>query len=362
MRFSALLVQVILCWTFVLFSAPCAVAQDDVEFVPPNDGYDWLRLVSGEWLRGELIGAFGDKVEFDSDVLDELVLDAEDVDGFYSERVFGVSVRAGEIIIGRIRFEGDTISVKTIEDTLEFSRDELVAVTASAKRERDRWSGDISLGFNVRQGNTDVIEYNMQAGVERRTAQSRTFLDYLGTFNETEGVQVANNHRVNGVVDRFSGSRLFWRPLIASYFRDPFQNIAHQGTMVTGLGYEMIDTSRTAWEFYAAVGANYVERVSVEEGEPISSTSPSLTFGTEFETELTSWMDYEFSYSGSFLDEESGTYQHHLITTLSTDLTGNFDIDISFVWDRTEDPPPLADSSIPEQNDFRLMVSLGYDF
>jgi len=28
------------------------------EFVPPNDGYDWLRLTSGEWLRGELIGGY----------------------------------------------------------------------------------------------------------------------------------------------------------------------------------------------------------------------------------------------------------------------------------------------------------------
>ncbi len=45
------------------------------EFVPPNDGYDWLRLTSGEWLRGELIGVFNDEVEFDSDILDELTID-----------------------------------------------------------------------------------------------------------------------------------------------------------------------------------------------------------------------------------------------------------------------------------------------
>ena len=44
------------------------------EFVPPNDGYDWLRLTSGEWLRGELIGVFNDEVEFDSDILDGLLV------------------------------------------------------------------------------------------------------------------------------------------------------------------------------------------------------------------------------------------------------------------------------------------------
>ena len=83
------------------------------------------------------------------------------------------------------------------------------SITVSAQRERDRWSGDLTLGVNVRQGNADFIEYNMMAGVERRTPRSRAFVDYLGSFNETEGERVANDHRVNVVLDMFSGSRFF---------------------------------------------------------------------------------------------------------------------------------------------------------
>ena len=371
MKSNKFLVRVILCWMLLLLAGTYAAAQDVVgqsehagsaEFVPPNDGYDWLRLVSGEWLRGELIGAFGDEVEFDSDILDDLVIDADDIDQFYSPRVFAVSIRGREIITGQVHVRAETVTVLVGEDALEFSRDELVAVTASAERERDRWSGVVSLGINVRQGNSEFVEYNMIAGVERRTAQSRTFVDYLGNFNETEGVQVANNHRVSGVLDRFSGSRLFWRPLIFQYFRDPFQNIEQQGTLETGLGYELTDTSRTEWDIFAGVGANHVERVSVELGQPASSTSPALSVGTNFETEITSWMDYLFSFTATFIDEESGSYQHHLLTTLSSDLTGNFDVDISFVWDRTQNPPPLADGAKPERDDFRLLVGLSYEF
>lgn len=364
-------VRAILCWMLLLLADANAAAQDVAEqnehagiaeFVPPNDGYDWLRLVSGEWLRGELVGAFGDEVEFDSDILDELEIDAEDIDQFYSPRVFGVSIRGRDVIIGRVHVKAETVTVRVGKDALEFSRDELVAIAASAERERDRWSGDIGLGINVRQGNTEFIEYNMIAGVERRTAQSRIFVDYIGNFNETAGVEVTNNHRVNGVLDRFSGSRLFWRPVVFQYFRDPFQNIEHQGTMETGLGYEMTNTSRTEWDFFAAVGVNYVERASVESGQPTSSTSPALSIGTNFETELTSWMDYLFSFTATFVDEESGTYQHHMLTTLSSDLVGNIDVDISFVWDRTENPPPLADGTLPERDDYRLLVGLSYEF
>ena len=353
-----LLTTVVVGWLGMMMATDTGAS----EFVPPNDGYDWLRLSSGEWLRGELIGVFNDEVEFDSDILDELTLDGEDVDRFYSPRTFSLSIRGRDVVVGRVWLNGDRVKVSVDEVEHEFSRNDLVAITASAERERDRWSGDISLGINVRQGNSEFIEYNMIAGVERRTPLSRTFVDYIGTFNETEGVRVANNHRVNGVLDRFSDSRFFWRPLIGQYFRDPFQNIQNQLTLETGLGFEITDTSRTEWEIYASVGSNYVERVSVEVGQPSSSSSPALSVGTSFDTELSSWMDYLFSFTATFVDEESGSYQHHLLTTLSSDLAGNFDIDISLVWDRTQSPPPLADGTFPEQDDFRLLVGLSYEF
>ncbi len=203
MRIGSLVACLVSIW-ILGFASNSSAAEETRVFAPPDDGYDWLRLTSGEWLRGELIGVFNDEVEFDSDILDELTIDGEDVDQFYSPRTFELSIRGRDRVMGRVWLNGDRDKVLVGEVEQEFSRDEMVAITASAERERDRWSGDISLGVNVRQGNSEFIEYNMIAGVERRTPQSRIFVDYLGTFNETEGVQVANNHRVNLVVDRFS--------------------------------------------------------------------------------------------------------------------------------------------------------------
>jgi len=37
-------------------------------------------------------------------------------------------------------------------------------------------------------------------------------------------------------------------------------------------------------------------------------------------------------------------------------------VDISFVWDRTQDPPSLAGGLIPEKDDFRPLVGLSYEF
>ena len=51
------------------------------QFIPPDEEYDWIQLTSGEWLKGELIGLFDDKVEFDSEVLDKRYIDIDDVIG-----------------------------------------------------------------------------------------------------------------------------------------------------------------------------------------------------------------------------------------------------------------------------------------
>ena len=331
-------------------------------FEPPEDDYDWIQLTSGEWLKGELFGLFNDVVEFDSDILDKLSIDWEDVSRIVSPRTYSVNVDGQETLTGNLRFEGERVIIVDEVGPVEVARDDLIGITASAERERDRWSIDISLGANVRRGNADIVEQNAIASAERRTPVSRGIIEYIGSFNETEGERVANSQRVTVNLDRLSNSRLFWRPVNIQYSRDEFQNIAHQGTLSTGLGYELRDTKRTDWQVYASGGVNYLERVSVEPGQPGYTTSPSVTIGTDFETDLTSWIEYLFQYRVTFLDEASGDRQHHILTTLSTDLIGDIDFDVSLIWDRTDSPQPAADGTIPEKDDFRLTVGVGFDF
>jgi hypothetical protein len=342
-----------------------AFAQTDINssnFMPPVDEYDWIQLTSDEWLKGELISLFDEELRFDSDNLGVLEVDWEDVRRFRGHGLYGISIEGLDLFAGELRIDDQQVVITVDGVQRKLSRDRLVAITRSADRELDRWSGEFALGLNLRRGNADIAELNILGGVERRTPRSRLLLDYLGNFNETEGQQVANNHRVNLSFDLFSGGRLFWRPFNGQYFRDLFQNIRNQGTVETGLGYELVNTPKTEWEISGGLGANFVSYESVEPGQPSDNTSPVLSISTDFETELTSWMDYLLTIQMSFLDDDSGTYQHHILTTLSTDLIGQLDLDVSFVWDRTQKPQPRADSSIPEKDDYWLMVGLAFEF
>lgn len=331
-------------------------------FAPPADEFDWIQLTSDEWLKGDIIIFFEDQLEFDSDHFGVVNIDFEDVRLLRAYDLQAVRIDDNEPIIGRLEVTETRVIVTVDQRRLAFARPRLVAITDPADREVDKWSGDLVLGINIQSGNTDLVESSLLIRAERRTLTSRVSLDYIGNINETERVEVANNHRFNGAYDILSTRRLFWRPLSGQYYRDKFQNIAHQATLETGLGMNVFNNARSELEIAGGIGVNFLRNSSVVAGQDATTTSPALSFTVDYETELTAWMDYLFSFQARVVDEQSGTYQQHFLTTLSTDLIGNLDLNVSFVWDRIQNPQRRADGSVPEQDDFRLIVGLGFEF
>ena len=324
--------------------------------------FDRVELVSGELLVGELIALYEDELLFESEILDRLAIDWEDVRSFEGRGTFRISVTSGQTVNGELRIDEAQVLVGQGGERRRFARADLVSITPSAYRERDNWSAQAMLGFNARSGNADTVEYNLLANLQRRTPRSRIRLDYLGNFNETDNVETANNHRLNGSWDLFGGSDWFWRPLLGQYYRDAFQNIRHQLTLETGLGYQVLDTPATDWSISGGLGVNLVNYFSVQPGQDSRVYSPALSLGTDFETELSPWLDYVLAAQVTFLDEDSGRYQHHLLTGLSTDLPGLLDFNVSFIWDRIAEPQVREDGSVPEKDDFRILLGIGLEY
>ena len=224
------------------------------------------------------------------------------------------------------------------------------------------WTGKISLGVNVRSGNSDLVDSSFIANARRRTAENRVVVDYVGNYSKAEGIETSNNHRLASHYDIFYTAKYFWRPIFGEYFRDQFRNIDNQVTLGTAFGYHIIRTPKTEWEITGGIGVLYKQFVSVEAGQDPENTSPTIGLGTRYETDFTSWLEYFFDFSFQIVDEASGTYIHHFITTLESDLVSDLELDISFVWDRVQDPQPAENGTVPEQDDFQFIVGLGYEF
>jgi putative salt-induced outer membrane protein YdiY len=312
-------------------------------------------------LKGELIALYEDKLEFDSDELDKLTLDWEDIRQVRTGRAVEVRFGDKEPLIGRLVLDGNTAQV-VADTTQQFTRAELVAITPGSRREASYWSGNATVGFNLREGNSEQLEANTVLGLRRRTTRTRFIIDYFGNYNITDAVTVTDNQRANSSIDWFVTSRFFVRPIVAEYLRDPFQNFASRWTLGAALGYQLVDKPRVSWDVNAGPGYQLTKFESVAEGESDEERTGALWAGTKYTNELTKDIDYTLDYRFLIVKPEAGRYTHHFITSLSIDSLGPLDFDISAVWDRVQRPRPDEAGAVPKQNDYRLILGLGFDF
>lgn len=163
-------------------------------------------------------------------------------------------------------------------------------------------------------------------------------------------------------MDVYVTRRFYYTPINAEYYSDPFQNIEQRISVGAGLGYAFIDTSKVEWNISAGPAFLTTKYVSVLPGEDISIDSGSITISTDLDAELSKTIDFIYKYNIQASKKESGGYSHHMIATLETEITKDFDFDVSVVWDRISHPTVDNTGKVPEPNDFRFILGVGYSF
>jgi putative salt-induced outer membrane protein YdiY len=324
--------------------------------------FDWIRLPSDEWLKGKIVSMYDGKLEFDSDELGVHTFDFADIKEIRTSRVVQVGFAGREPAMGQLMLEGTAARVVAQAGETAFARSEILTIVVGSAREIDYWSGYANVGGNIRSGNSDQVDYTARLGTMRRSVKDRTAFDYIGTLTRIDSVDTSNNHRVTLGWDRFLTKRLFLNLVGLEWYRDRFQNVANRWTVTAGLGYELVDTARTSWS--ATLGPAWQKSdwdSSPLDGEE-SSDSFALRVGTRFDHEFTKSIDFHAYYSAFFTDDASGTYTHHFDTGLEIELVGDLDFNLAWVWDRVQDPRPLEDGSLPQQDDTRLVFGLGWSF
>jgi hypothetical protein len=339
-----------------------AIEQKDWQPVAPHpESFDWIELKSGEWLKGEFVALYDDSLEFDSDELDLLTLDWADVRQVRSARVMDVGLPYKRKVTGRLWIKGDTVLVIG-DEVHEVKRSQVVSITSGAPSELQKWSGKVSIGLTAREGNVDQVDFNNTSYFKRRTVENRLTLQYLANLSTLSGDETTNNQQVSANWDRFLTTQFYLKPLAFAWYRDPFQNISSRTTLGIGAGYQIIDSKRTDWSVSGGPGYQETHFVSVQPGEDTKSSTPAVTFETNFDQDWTKAIEFRFQYRAQFTDTASGKYNHHLAMTFETEWTKVLDFDLSLVWDRTEHPQADDQGVVPEQDDYRMIVGLGIEF
>ena len=333
--------------------------------VPPKpEKFDWIRLKSGEWLKGDITVLREESLTFDSDELDELTLDWEDIVELRSPRLNSVLIddgKRGTPATGRLEIDRETVTVRG-EETLKFDRKKLLAIVPGEISEKNYWAGKISFGFAARSGNVNQVDVSSHAYVRRSTLDSRLEAVYHAAYGQLEGEDTADNQRLNAKYDVFIGRKWYVTPLAAEYYRDRFKNIDHQVMPAVFVGYHAIDRPKLEWDVIGGVGYRYTKFDSVETGEDSTSSTTALIVGTVFDWDITKDIELHFDYNVQMGVPDTSDTNHHAFLSFSIDLAGDLDLDLSFTWDRVGQPAREEDGTLPENDDVRYSIGVGWEF
>ena len=335
-------------------------------FVPPTpqpESFDWIKLSSGEWLKGDAERMRDGTIEFDSDELDMLNLDWDDVVEFRTAREHTYAFEGKNVVTGTAIIVDDLITIRTGDEVQQFERSKLIGIVAGKPRERNYWSGDVGFGLTARSGNSNQADLSLNFSITREEAWSRSRLSYLGSFSEVEGAQTANNHRGTLKFDVFLSRRWYITPLSFEAFKDQFQNIDMRLTPAFGGGYHLFDRGSLTWDLELAGGYQYTEFISTPAGEDSRFGGTAVVvFRTDTQADITEKTELEVEYKINLGVPDTSKTNSHFMTKLSFDLWWNLDIDLTFIIDRNFTPVPNADLTVPEERDFRLTAGLGWDW
>ena len=95
---------------------------------------------------------------------------------------------------------------------------------------------------------------------------------------------------------------------------------------------------------------------------PEKESTTAVTLGTSLNIDLTKRLELKFDYSAQVGLEDATNTNTHLLTLFSFEVFKDFDLDLTFVWDRVGNPPPDADGNVPEKDDFRYTIGIGWEF
>ena len=354
---------------FLLVSMLCFVAYGADELAVESEVFydkDWVKTSSNEWLTGEIISFYDEKLEFDSNEFDSQNIDAGDIAEIRSPYVFSVRLNAGRIYTGRIELKDKVLYIHQGIKTEKVLFSNVLTMVPHGDTRISLWSGSINLGANFRKGNIRQNDGNLRLQLQRRTPLNRLKLDYIvnkseqGTAN-SDVESTVDNQRLNLNFDWFFSNKLFIRASEFEYYSDPFSNIESRYTYGVGLGYNVIDQSDLEWNVTAGPSYRKTE-FSVVTQSAKKEDSGALTLGSVLDWEISKRLDFTLDYQLQFLKEEVGGRQHTLKTGLDIELTDDFELDFLLYIEGNDNPQPLYPGVEPKKNDYQFIVSLGYEF
>jgi hypothetical protein len=324
-----------------------------------GDEKDWVRLASGEWLRGNVERMRDGSMEFDSDELKLLTYDWKKVRELHSPHANTYNFTDGTDLVGPAMINEEFVTIQTVDGIVTRPRVELQAIIEHVRRERNYWSTILRAGLTGNAGNTENLTFNAYWQLVREDTLTRAAITYDGTFGTASRAEVANRHLAGGDVDIFVHPIIYVKALTGQLLYDKFQNIRLRATPAAGVGLHLITTYIVNWDLeFAPAGYQYLSLLDPAATVEDPQSDGYMMFRMFADLDFTDDIQLLLEWRTNLVYTTIGNTNHVGSLDFSLRVTTILYFNTSFLYLRTEDPFPRSDGSVPKKNDGQIVVGI----
>jgi putative salt-induced outer membrane protein YdiY len=323
---------------------------------------DWIILTSGELVVGEFYNIYDDRVEFKSTRFKEQSIRFKYIKKLKTNKIVSINIENMSTFYGYMNIDDDKIVLSLDDKVSVFHKSQIVSAAEVSNDWNGNWKSEMTLNMGFKSGNTDQTDIGTIINLKRKVAESQFSVNYIANFSKNNYQKTIDNHRLNMDYKIYHTTRFFWKPIFGEFYKDEFSNIKRSYNLGTGLGYEVYNSDKLEVDISGGPGFRETIYDSYELGEKSKNSTPMLSVTTDLEYEINSDLDFDLTYAFELLNKDNGSYTHHILSKLDHDFYKDFDLAISFIWDRIEDPTKREDGTTPEKDNYQLLFGLGYEF
>lgn len=314
---------------------------------------DEVILANGDKLTGTIIEIKDSILSLETTYSDPIKLKLEAVQRMSTTEPVEIHLVDGEVLKGKITAEGE----KEVAVEAGPGREAVAVALASIAAlnpppaVQAAWKGNVTLGGNWQDGNTETVNLSAGANAVRRTAQDRFLLNFLYNIAEENGHRTAENTYGQLKYDYYLDP-VWYLYLNIDMLLDKFKDINFRTSVGPGVGYQVWERDGRELAFEAGVSYTSEDR---DEGEDSDWLSARL--GINFLYRLFARVVFTDQFVLYPNLDDTGEYTLRNEAALVTDIGASWAFKFSNIWERDSDPGQDL-----EEDDFTWILGLQYSF
>ena len=314
---------------------------------------DEVILTNGDRLSGKIIDVRDGILTLETGYSEPVKLEFEAVEKMSSTEPVELHLTDGEVLKGKIITNTNrqaAVEAGPGREAVTVAFDTIAALNPPPK-EPVTWKGNITLGGNLKDGNSDSMNLSAGALAVRRSENDRFLINVLYNYTEDNGVRTAKNTYGQLKYDYFLSPK-WYLYLNIDMLSDDFQDINFRTSVGPGVGYQIWDEENRALSLEA--GVSYISE-DRDLGEDTNWISARL--GVNFLYKLFDRVVFTDQFVIYPNLDDTGEYTLRNDAALVTDIGSNWAFRLGNIWERNSNPGPDV-----KKDDFTWILGLQYSF